>query len=84
MQISTPRARYDHHERRDKDTPPSTQPTIPTSLKVSNLWSLWCSTINAGALDPGGLAIIVGNLLNLLGQLSGWSKDQALRTGEQE
>lgn len=59
--------------------------TIPTPLKVSNLWSFGCSTIDTGAFDTGGLAIIICNLLNLLSQLSSWGEHQTLGgQGEEE
>lgn len=51
---------------------------IPTPLKVSNLRAFGCSTIDTGAFDSGRLAIVICNLLNLLGQLSGWGQYQTL------
>lgn len=52
--------------------------TKPTPLEVSNLWSFGCSTIDTGAFDTGRLAVFKCDLLNLLSQLSGWSKDKTL------
>lgn len=60
------------------DKPLLTSTTVPTPLEVSNLWSFGSSTIDTGAFDTGRLAIIIRNLLNLLSQLSGWSKHQTL------
>ena len=52
--------------------------TIPTSLKVSNLWTFGCTPIDTGAFDTGRLAIVISNLLNLLSKLSGRGKYQTL------
>lgn len=58
--------------------------TIPTPLKISNLWSLGCSTVDTGAFDAGRLAIVICNLLNLLSQLSGWGQHQTLWREEED
>lgn len=58
--------------------------TIPTSLKVSNLWSFGCTTIDTSAFDTGRLAIVISNLLDLLSQLSGRGKHQTLWRDEEE
>lgn len=84
MQISTPTVGYEQNVRNSQNPNSPHQPTTPTSLKVSNLWAFGCAAVHAGALDAGGLAIVVGNLLDLLSQLSGGCKDQTLRTEEDE
>lgn len=52
---------------------------VPTSFKVTNLRSFRSSSINTGAFDTGTLPIVICNLLNLLSELSSWSKHQSLQ-----
>lgn len=52
--------------------------TVRTPLQVSNLRPFRSSTIDTGAFDTGTLPIVICDLLNLLSQLSGWSKHQNL------
>lgn len=49
-----------------------------TSLQVSDLWTLRCASIHAGALDSGRLAVVIRHLLHLLCQLTCRSQNQAL------
>lgn len=55
-----------------------------TSLEISDLRSLRCTTVHTGAFDAGGLSVVVCYLLNLLCQFSRGGQNQALKSTTQQ
>ena len=50
-----------------------------TPLKIPNLRSFGCTTVDAGALQTGGPAVFSSHLLHLLGQLTSGCQHHTLQ-----